>query len=104
MSKRTAGRNNFKNPEIRDKAIYKIWVLLKPEFCSKYNVKKAITRYGFNNKKNRGIDNLVRLAETLEKEAELIHLYDNQQFDERGKRGKLIKTLYQSKPSKTLQQ
>jgi hypothetical protein len=92
----TAGKNNFKNPEVCKAACYKIWILYKPQFANKYN-RKTSTIYGYNNKRNHGLDNLVKLAGKKQGEADLIALYDN-------KSGKLMRYLYQSIQPKTKQQ
>jgi hypothetical protein len=84
----TAGKNNFKNPDVCKAAWYKIWILYKPQFSEKYN-RKTSTIYGYNNKRNHGLDNLVKLAGKKQNEADLIALYDN-------KTGKLMRYLYQS--------
>lgn len=84
----TAGKNNFKNPDVCKAAWYKIWILYKPQFAEKYN-RKTSTIYGYNNKRNHGLDNLIKLAGKKQNEADLIGLYDN-------KTGKLMRYLYQS--------
>jgi hypothetical protein len=71
------GLNNFSDPEIIADAAYKLYVVLKPEFASKYP-KNPLVYFSQRTARNNGLERLYRLANLKKKEANLMIIYDNQ--------------------------
>jgi hypothetical protein len=71
------GLNNFSDPEIIRKAAYKLFVVFKPEFASKYPQNPFIF-FSQRTARNNGLERLHRLAKEKKKEANLMIIYDNQ--------------------------
>lgn len=92
MSKKVSP-NKFKNPETRSAAVYKLMVKYLPEFAAQYPY-NPMYYYGRNQKKEQGLELLMKLAKKKQKQASLIILYKNQEFNQ------IIHKTYEKQPAR----
>ena len=68
--------NYFKNGEGKKKAHFKLWVVYKDEYASKYP-SNPFTYYGFNKLKDNGFNALMKLALEKKSEYKIARIYNN---------------------------
>lgn len=66
----------FKNGEGKKSAIYKLWVVFKDEYASKYP-SNPFVYYGYNKLKENGMQALVKLAGSKRSEFKVARIYEN---------------------------
>lgn len=92
MSKRH-NPNNFTDPATRSAAVYKLMVKYLPEFAAKYP-HNPMYYYGRNHKKENGLELLLKLSKKKQKQAALIILYKNQEFNQ------ILHKTYEKQPAR----
>ena len=73
--KSSSSKNNFRNDDVKKEVKYKLWVVYKPEFASKYP-NNPMTYYGYNKKAENGLKGLMRLAAAKKPEFKFARIYD----------------------------
>lgn len=71
-------KNNFSNPDIKEKSKYRLWVIYTESGMRKYNVPQKKQYFGFITKKDGGLSKLVDLFLAREQDIAKAIIYDNQ--------------------------
>lgn len=75
-------QNYFKTDEGKQAALYKLWVAWLPQHIPKWGGKKTRVWFGFNKRKNNGLDWLIEHAKSLRAEFKVAKIYDNKTGNE----------------------
>ncbi len=68
--------NYFKAEEAKKAAKYKLWLAIKPQFVSKWHGKRTMVYFGFNKRKENGLDWLLNKAKFLRDDIIEARIYD----------------------------
>lgn len=70
--------NYFKSEEGKKSAIYKLWMAIKPEYMMKWKGRKKMVFFGYNKRRENGLDWLIEKAKKHRDEIVVAHIYNNQ--------------------------
>ncbi len=73
--KKTSLINNFRDDEVKKKALYKVWMPIKDEFKHKYSINPMVY-YGYVKKAEGGLKQLMRLIAGKKNEMKFCRIYD----------------------------
>jgi hypothetical protein len=77
-----SNKNNFKDPSMIEKSVYKLLIYFKPHLSTKYRLpagQNGKVYYGFNTKPDKGLQSLINLAEKYRQEYTIAILYNAQE-------------------------